>query len=166
VYERSQPRSRIGEVVEHARADDVVESATERRDLLDGELMKFEIGEPVALAQASCRLKTRRADVDAGDVRAGIAGRVASGLRCATSGDEDLVIVAIRAGWPQSSMFDSPAGAVAPCLDVGIEITDGWRVGMTIVELGDLVAGVRAHPSPAGNLPIRFVTHRSVCRAR
>ena len=137
-------------MVQHSRADDVVEAATERGDLLDGQLVQFEIGQVVAVDQAPGCMETGRADVDAGDVRAGIAGRVASGLGGTAAGDEDLVIVAILAGRPHPSVLDSPVDAVAPCRDLGIEVADRGRVGMALVELGDLVDGVRFSPSGVG----------------
>ncbi len=82
--------------------------------------------------------------------RSGIADRVASGLRGTAAGDENLVIVAILAGRPHPSVLGAPVNAVAPCRDLGIEVADWGWVGMALVELGDLVAGVRFSPSGVG----------------
>ena len=47
VAQRAQPRIRIGEMVQHAGADDLVERLPELADALDRELMDLEVGEVV-----------------------------------------------------------------------------------------------------------------------
>ena len=81
---------RVGQVVQHSRANHQVERAANLLDALDRELMQFEILEIVLALKIARVAKARVADVDRGDSSIRLAKRVPRGLRSAAASDKDF----------------------------------------------------------------------------
>ena len=80
VAKRAKTAVRIGQVVQHSRANHQVEGATDLMDALDRELMQFEILEIVLALKLARVAKAGVADVDRRDSSIGLAERVPRGL--------------------------------------------------------------------------------------
>ena len=132
--QRAQPGVGIGQVVQHAGADDVVETLAEFAGAFDGELSNLEIVELVFALELQLVRDAVFADVDSDDACPRPADGVVRGLRRAAAGDENAAIVAIGLVRPEEMRVGAPAIAV-PGAPVGIEIVDRRRVGVTLVEV-------------------------------
>jgi hypothetical protein len=66
--------------MEHAGANDQIEGASELAYILDLKLMEIEVVQRVFLLQLARMTEAFLADVDGGDMRGGLAKRVARGL--------------------------------------------------------------------------------------
>ena len=82
---------RVGQVVQHSRANHQVERAANLPDALDRELMQFEILQIVLALKIARVAKARVADVDRRDSSIRLAERVPRGLRRATASDKDFL---------------------------------------------------------------------------
>ena len=90
VAKRAKTIVRVGQVVQHSRANHQVERAANLIDALNRELMQFEILEIVLALKLACVAKACVADVDRRDSGVGFPERVPCGLRRATAGDQDF----------------------------------------------------------------------------
>ena len=133
VAQRAQAGVGIGQMVQHAGADDVLEGLPEFGGALDGELAHLEVVERVLALQLLRERDALRADVDADDSSARPAQRVVRRLRRAAAGDQDAAVFAVGLGRPEEMRFGAPA-RVVPGAAVRVEIVDGRRVGMRFVK--------------------------------
>jgi hypothetical protein len=146
--EGAEPGVRVAEMMEDSSRDDLIEGGVQFVDAIDGELVDLEVGEVVfaleifGVADAGCT------EVDGGDVCGGPSEGVLCSLRGSAAGDEDGEGVAIRKGGPVEMKVGATALEVLPMGSVGVEVFDGRRVRITIVEVPDLVCHVSL-PLPA-----------------
>src|SRR5690606_28347888 len=100
--------------MKHARADDVVELATEIDRIFDRELRELEVVEPITSLELGGPLDARAAHVDTDDAGVRPTQGVFRGLRRAAAGDQDRWVVAERAGGPQKAKARESSPGVAP----------------------------------------------------
>ena len=112
VAKRAQADVRVGQVMEHAGAHDLVERAPQFPDALDRELMEFEIVEVVLALQIARVAQAGLADVDGRDSRLGLAQRMAGRLRRAAAGDQDLLVLPRLLGRPHPMEQRPAAGGI------------------------------------------------------
>ena len=118
--------------------------AIERLYALDRQPFGDEVRQVVVARQRRRVLEARRADVDRRHPRPWPAGRVLRGLRCAASGDQDVQIVPIGAGWPEQVKFRAASIRALPGQTMTLEICDRRRIGMAGVERPNRVVRVVA----------------------
>ena len=82
---------RVGQMVEHARADDLVECLAELPDLLDRQPMEIEVLQSIFLLKIARVVQAGFADVDCRDPGIRLAQRMDSSLGCSAAGDQDLL---------------------------------------------------------------------------
>ena len=148
--ERGEARTWVGQVVEHPRAHDVVESLAEAGDLFDREPMQFDVGEVVTIDEATGLVDAALAHVDPHHVGAGVPDGVLGGLRRAAPCDEDRSIVETRAFRPQPEGLH-PSTLVGPRTAIPLEVVDRRWIRVSFVEGCDLVA-VRHARHPFGKM--------------
>ena len=92
VAQRPQRRVGILEMVQNARADDLIETLAELADPLDRQLLHLEIGQVVLALEVFGAAHARRAEVDARHLGVRPAQGVLGRLRRPAAGDEDGVV--------------------------------------------------------------------------
>ena len=92
IAKRTETDVRIRQMVKHSGADHLVEGASEFADILNRELVKFEILQLILLLELARVTQARLADIDGGDSGIRLAKGVPCGLRRAATGDEDLQV--------------------------------------------------------------------------
>ncbi len=85
----AEARIRIGQVVQDAGADDLVELLRKLLSLFDGQPLEIEIVKSVPLPQEPRLLKARFADIDPDDPRARPSARMSCRLNGAASCNQD-----------------------------------------------------------------------------
>ena len=113
VAQGAQTAVRVGQMVQHPGADDLVEGLPELLHTLDRQLVQIEVREPVLALQLTRAAQADGADVDARNVRLGLDERVARRLRGAAARDQDLPVSPRRLRWAS-----------------GDETAPGWRAGL------------------------------------
>src|ERR1700733_3710229 len=98
--QHAQPKIRVGQVMEHAGADDEIEILAQLAHPLDRQLMQRQVGEFVLALQTTCVPQTRLADIDAGDARSRLTEWVSSRLRSSAAGYQNLLVADWSAGRP------------------------------------------------------------------
>ena len=98
--EGAKPGVGIGQVMEHAGADDLVELLAELSDVFDRQPMEFQIAQFVFALQLARVAEARLADVNSRHMSVRLAHRVSRGLRGAAAGDE---ISALSAASPSAT---------------------------------------------------------------
>ena len=101
VVQGPQPRIGVGQMVQHAGADHVVEALAEFGGALHGKLAHLEVGERVLALQLLRERDALGADVDPDDLGAGPAQRIVGGLGGAAAGDQYAAVVAVGLGRPE-----------------------------------------------------------------
>lgn len=127
-------------MVQHARANDKVETLAQVADVLDWQLPRFEIRQVVLLLVRFRVLETSRADVDGSHVRRGMAKCVLCGLPRSTSSVQNIEIGAIRFVRPHQMVLGMMDVLVLPKITSTIEILNRRREGMTRVKLIDWIS--------------------------
>ena len=92
ISKRTETGLRIRQMVKHSVADHLVEGASEFTDILNRELVKFEILQLILPLELPRVTEARVADIDGGDAGIRLAKGVPCGLRRAATGDEDLQV--------------------------------------------------------------------------
>src|SRR5271165_2944091 len=128
-----EPRIGVGQVVQDAGADDVVEALAEFGGALQSELAHLEVGERVLALQPLRERDAFGADVDPDDLGAGPAQRIMRGLGGPAAGDQYAPVVAVGLRRPEE-MGVGASAPVVPSLTVGVQVVDGRRVGMMLVK--------------------------------
>ena len=95
VVQGPQPRIGVGQVVQHAGADHVVEALAEFGRALNGEQAHLEVGERVFAFQPLGERDALCADVDPDDLGARPAHRIVGGLSGAAAGHQDAPVFAV-----------------------------------------------------------------------
>ena len=85
----AQPRVGIGQVVQHARTHNLVETAAQLAHPLDGQLIDVQIGQMIFTLERLGMTDARLADVDADHLASGLAQGVFGRLRGPAAGDKD-----------------------------------------------------------------------------
>ena len=134
VAQRAQPRVGIGQVMQHAGADDVFEGSPEFGGVARRQLAHLEVLEVVLalefLREARCSFALTSMPTT---LRVRPAHRVVRGLRRAAAGDQDAAVVAIRFVRPEEMRFGAPA-RVVPKPAVGVQVVYRRWVRMHLVE--------------------------------
>ncbi len=133
VVQDPQPRIGVGQMVQHASANDVLEALTEFGRALHSELAHLEVGERVLALQPLRERDAVGADVDPDDLGAGPAQRVVGGLGGAAAGHQYAPVFAVGLGGPEEMVFGASA-PVIPGLTIGLQVVHRRRVGMTFVK--------------------------------
>jgi hypothetical protein len=107
--QRAKADIRVGQVMEHARTDDLVERPAQVADLFDGKPMEIEVSQVVFLLKVARVAEARFADVDARYARIGLAHRVGRGLRGPTTGDQNFPPCPLSLRRPQQKRERSPS---------------------------------------------------------
>ena len=131
--QRAQPGIGVGQVVQHAGADHVLEALAELRGALHFELAHFEVGECVLALQLLRERDALGADVDPDDPGAGPPHRIVGGLGGAAAGHQDAAIVAEGFGRPEQ-MGVGASALVVPEFPVGLQVVHRRRVRVTFVK--------------------------------
>ncbi len=138
VVQGPKPRIGVGQMVQHAGADHVLEALAEFGDALHGELAHIKVGERVFALQPLRERDAVSADVDPDDLGAGPAQRIVGGLGGAAAGHQYSPVFAVGLGGPEEMVFGASA-PVIPGLTVGLQVVHARRVGMTFVKSAHLV---------------------------
>lgn len=101
VSKGAQTEVRVGKVMQHPGAHDVIERAPKLLDPLDRKVVQLEVLQIVLALEIARVAKARLADVDGDDSRIRLTERVSRRLRGAAARDEDLLASAHRLGRPQ-----------------------------------------------------------------
>ena len=133
---RPQSSIRIGEVMQHTRAHNQIESPIQIAGAFDRPLPDLEIREVVLLLQLLGVIDARRADVDADDARVGPAESVLRRLPRAASGDEDVQTPGTTVGPEQ--WYSARGGSRAPLVAGPIGLSRG-RIRMSGVEVANRI---------------------------
>ena len=120
-------------MVQHARADDVLECLAEFAGPLDGELPHLEVLQPVLALELFGERDAPRADVDADDARIRPADGVMRRLARAASRDQNAAIVAVGFGGLKQMRLGA-APPVVPRAAVRGDVVHRLRVGVAFVE--------------------------------
>ena len=130
-----QPRRRVGQVVQHARADDLVESAAQLAGPLDRQLVDLQIGKAVFAFERLGVADARRADVDADHVAMpGSAQGMLGRLRGPAAGDQHLQVRAVGCLRPVQVEIGAAPALVLPAPAIAVEVVNRRRIGMLVVE--------------------------------
>ena len=127
----------VGQMVQHAGADDVLEALTEFGGTLHGELAHLEVGERVLLLQPLREREALGADIDPDDLGAGPAQSIVGGLGSAAARDQYAAVVAVRLGRPEEMRVGASA-PIVPGLTVRLQVIHRRRVGVIFVKFADL----------------------------
>src|SRR5262245_38272686 len=126
-------------MVQHASADDQVESTAHEGAAFARQLLRLEIAQIVSALHARRVVEARRADVDADDASAGPAEGVLGGLPGAAPRDEDVQIRAVHAARPEQVVLGPVAVRLLPFVTGPVEVLDRRRVGVVRVEIADWI---------------------------
>ena len=113
VAQGPQARVGVGEMMEHAGADDLIEGRPQLADALDGELADLEIVELVLSLELLGVADAGRAEVDARHPGRRPAQGVLGRLRGPAAGDQDRVVLAVGLRGPEQ-MIVGAAPAAGP----------------------------------------------------
>src|SRR5215472_14517751 len=121
---------RVGQMVEHACADDLVERSAELPDLFDRKPMEIEVAQAVFSLKVARVAKTGFADVDSRHLRVGLAHRMGRGLRSPAAGDKNLPLCPRLLSRPKQKGQRAPPLRIAVELAMLIEALERGRIGM------------------------------------
>ena len=135
---RTKSRIRVGEMVEHAGADNQIEAAPERRGALDGELRGLEIRQP-STWRFSRPVCSRLVVLTSMPTTRAPGRQTAYLAACHVPHPATRMSRSARYGFRDHSRWYSARCAVrvAPLVARAIEVFDRRRVGMAGIELGD-----------------------------
>ena len=150
VAQRPQTDAGVGQMMEHARADDLIEFASNFPHALDRELVELEILDIVFLLQSTGEVQARLADVDTRHPRLGLAQRIGGGLGGTATRDKDIAIGPLRTGRPKQVEQGPAPLRVSVELAVPLQVGDRRRIGMCVVEFTHSL--VRRHRSGRAHL--------------
>src|SRR5262249_54075938 len=125
--ERAQSRLGIDQVVQHAGADDEIETSSQRRGSLDRPLLDVKVGQTVLALQLLGLLEAGGTDVDADDVRLRTTNGVLRRLPRTASGNKDVEVRTELAIRPDEMEFGTRAVGTTPLVARAIEVLDGRR---------------------------------------
>src|SRR5271157_2875869 len=134
IAQRSKAGIRVGQMMEHARADDLVEFASELPDLLDRESMEIEVLQAIFSLKIARIAQAGFADVDCGHTSLRLAQRMDGSLGRSTAGDQDLSICPQLLRWPQQKGQCPTPIRVSVEFAVPIEVADRRRIRVGLVE--------------------------------
>jgi len=121
-------------MVQHTRADDLVEAASQVAYTLHRELVDLEILQLVFTLEFLGVADARGADVNAHDASLRLAQGMFGRLRCAASGDENCQVFPIGLTRPvQVEIYSAPA-FILPALAVAVEVVDRRRIRVGVVK--------------------------------
>ena len=125
--------------------------------------MEFEVLDFVPCLKLARVTEARLADVDGGDVGLRLAKRVANGLRRAASGNQDIPVLARRAGGPEQMEKRARAIRIRGEIAAAVQIGDGRRIGHALIEVADIALPI--HVSPLMRQERKAPARRSRARA-
>ena len=139
--QRAKARVGVSEVMEDARAHDVVERLAERRHLREVERLHVEVLEIMAGPQAKLVGQRRPGHVDTRDLAAGVGEGQERGLVGPAAGDEDLEGLGLFVPGPQTTAEEQRIARVVDASPkVRSEIGDRLRIRPAVVLLRHEVA--------------------------
>ena len=141
-------RVRVREMMQNARAHDLIERQLQLADTIDRELMDREIAEVVPALQTFRVPDTRRTEVDPDDPRRGTARGVLRRLRCAAAGHEDRALFRVRLLRPEQVKVRAASVLVLPPSSIVVEIVGRPRIRIPFVEVLDCCRHVRPAADP------------------
>ena len=133
------PERRIGirEMVQNARADDLIESHRQVADTIDRQLMDLEIGQVVFAPEILRVPHARRAEIDSDDPGRGTASGMLRRLGCSAACHEDRALFCVRLVRPEQVEVSAASVLVLPAPLIVIEIVDRPRIRILFVEVLD-----------------------------
>src|SRR5260370_13026894 len=146
---------RVRHVMESAGADEQVEGARQFADILDREMMEFEVIQIVFALKIKRVTQARFAYVDRGDPRVRLAERVPRGLRRATASDQDFLVSSRLLGGPDQMKLCSATVRVLVVVAVCVQTRAWGRIGHPLVEVADFLAAVHLGPPRISGLSAR-----------
>jgi hypothetical protein len=135
---------RVREMVQNARAHDLIERQLQIADPIDRELMDREIVQVVLALEIFRVPDARRAEVDADDPGRGTARGVLRRLRCSAAGDEDRALFCLRLARPEQVEVRAASVRVLPPPSIVVEIVGRPRVREPFVEVLDCCRHIMA----------------------
>ena len=130
----AQPRVGIGQVVQHARTHDLVETAAQLTGPLDRQLADLQIVQMVFAFQRLGVANARLADVDADHLASGLAQGVLGRLRCPTAGDQHGQVRAIGFIRPMQVEVCAAPAFILPTLAIAVEVFNRRRIRVQVIE--------------------------------
>ena len=147
VAQTPEGRLRVGEMVQNARAHDLVEGQTQLADALDRQLVDLEIGQAVLAPEILRVPHARRTEVDPDHPDRRTARGVLRRLRGSAAGDEDCPLFGVRLVRPEQMKVRPASVRVLPPPPVVVEIVGRPRIRIPFVEVPDrcrhVIAGNR-----------------------
>src|SRR5215469_6985275 len=139
IAQRPKADIRVGQVVQHAGTDDLVESPAEFSDRFNREPVEFEVAQVIFLLKPARMAEAGFADVDCRHPSNGLAQRMDGGLRGPATGDQDLSICPRLLGRPQQKGERPTPIRIAVELAVPVEVGQGCGIGVRFVKCPHLV---------------------------
>ena len=106
-------------------------------DVLDRQLMEFEVLQVVLSLKLARVAQAGLADVDGGDARVGLAKRISGRLRRAAAGNQNLLVSAQRLGRPDQMEQRAATVRVPVQVAVLVQVGDRRRIRHPFVEVAD-----------------------------
>jgi len=125
---------RVGQVMEYARADDLVERPAELTYFFDREPMEIEVSQAIFSLKIACVTHAGFADVDCRQPSIGLAQSMDGSLGRSATGDQDLSICLRLLRWPHQQGQCSASTRVAVELAVAVEVAQRRRIGVSLVK--------------------------------
>ena len=121
-------------MMQYTSADNLIEACSKIAHLLQRKLVDLEVVELVFALQPPGMLYAGCAEIDAGDASRRPANGIFCGLQSSATGDEYGVVLAVGTCGPEEVKVCPAAFVVLPPLTIGLQVIDGWRIRIPVVE--------------------------------
>ncbi len=141
IAKSAEAEIRIRQMVQHSRADDLIELTIEIAHVLDSETMQVEVLETIFVSQIACVAEAGFADIDCSNAGLRLAESVASRLGCAAARHENFLMRGRRRGREHQMEHRAAAKRVFVKLAMLVEAVDRSGIGEAFVEIADVGGG-------------------------
>jgi len=140
--QRPEADVRVGKVVKHAGADDLVKAPAKLADIFNREPTEIETSQAVFSLKLARVMQAGLADVDGGHMSIRFAQRMDGSLGSSAAGHQDLSVCPRLLQWPQQQGQRAASIRVAIKLAVPVEVAERRRIRVTLVKSAHRIGAI------------------------